>query len=264
MIWEDKNIWITGASSGIGEALAIEFSKKNTNLILSARNKEKLEKVAKICENNGSKTFIAPIDLENFESIKITTAIVLKNFGKIDVLINNGGISQRATAVETDLKIDRKIMEINYFGTIELTKLILPTMLKHQNGHIVVVSSISGKFGFYLRSAYAASKHALHGFFESLYFELKKQNIKITIIMPGRVKTNVSVNALTKNGTPYNKMDEGQAKGISAEKCAKKIIKAIEKNKKEVLIGGKEILMVHLKRLFPSIFNKIVTHLNPT
>jgi short-subunit dehydrogenase len=259
-----KNIWITGSSSGIGKALAIELSRYSTTLILSSRNIEELNKVADICKKNGAKTIVVPIDLQNNQSIENAVSIVFEQLKKVDILINNGGVSQRAKAIETPIEIDRKIMEINYFGTITLTKLVLRQMIQQKNGHIVAVSSISGKFGFYLRSAYAASKHALHGFFETLYFEIKKQNINVTIVMPGRVKTNVSFNALTKDGTPYNKMDAGQEQGITAEKCAKKIIKAIEKNKKEVLIGGKEILMVHLKRLFPFLFNKIVTNLKPT
>ncbi len=261
---EKKNIWITGASSGLGRALAIELSKFNTKLILSSRNVIELEKVKEICEKNSSKCFVQVIDLQDASSIKEAVGKVLKEFPKIDILVNNGGISQRAFAHETSLEVDRKIMEINYFGAVELTKAVLPSMIKNRVGHIVAVSSISGKFGFPLRSAYAASKFAMQGFFETLFFELKQFNINVTMVFPGRILTNVSQNALTKDGEKYGKLDEGQAAGMSAEDFAKKMIKAIRKNKKEVLIGKAEIIMVHLHRFFPFIFNKIVNKIKPT
>lgn len=259
----NKNIWITGASSGIGKALAFELSKKNTNLIISSRKINELEKVKNICIKNGSNCFVQKIDLSSVESIKIAIKNVFENLKKIDILFNNGGVSQRSYAFETDLSVDRKIMDINYFGAVALTKAILPEMIKSKSGHIVAVSSISGKFGFPLRSAYSASKFAMQGFFETLGFELNNKNIDVTMIYPGRVKTNVSKNALLKDGTIYGKMDKGQNEGISAEKCAKKMIKAVEKRKKEVFIGKKELIMVFLRRFFPNIFFKIVNKINP-
>jgi short-subunit dehydrogenase len=162
------------------------------------------------------------------------------------------------------MEIFRKIMEINLFGAVLLSKYVLPVMLKNGGGHIVATSSISGKFGFNLRSAYAASKHALHGFFESVRLENYKENIRVTIVCPGRVRTNISLNALTAEGKAHGKMDDGQDGGISAESCAKQILKAIRKNKKEVLIGGKELLMVHFKRFTPFIFNRIIRNIKPT
>lgn len=261
---KNKNIWITGASSGIGRALAIEMSFFDTNLILSARNVEELNKIKEICEKNGSKCFVQSIDLGNSENILSASETVFQNFDRIDILINNGGISQRAFSYETDIEVDRKIMEVNYFGSIALTKAVLPKMIENKSGHILATSSIVGVFGFPLRSAYSASKHALQGFFETLYFELKKYNINSSIIIPGRIKTNVSKNALLKDGSTYGKMDEGQNSGISAEKCAKKIIKGIERNKKEILVGGKEIIMVFLKRKLPFIFNILANNVKPT
>ena len=173
-------------------------------------------------------------------------------------------MSQRALIKETPLELDRKLMEINYFGNIALTKAVLPYMLAQKSGHIVTVSSIVGKFGFPLRAAYSASKHALHGFYETMRTELKADNIRVTIAIPGRVKTQISVHALLKDGTSNNKMDEGQATGISAEKCAADIIKAIKKNKKEVLIGGKELLLAHIHRFVPGLYYRIVDKVKPT
>jgi len=178
-------------------------------------------------------------------------------FNQLDYLIINGGISQRSYIKETPLEIDRQLMEVNYFGHIAITKAVLPYMIKQQSGHIATVSSIVGVFGFPLRSAYSASKHALHGFYETLRIEHLKDHIKVSIIIPGRVKTNISLNAINENGLPYNKLDEGQAKAMSPKKAAKGILKGLRKEKKEILIGGTELIMVYLKRFFPFIFHRI-------
>ena len=184
---------------------------------------------------------------------------VVQKYPTIDYLLLNGGVSQRSLAYDTPIEIDRKLMEINYFGNIALAKAVLPQMIRQQNGHIIVVSSIVGKFGFPLRSAYAASKHALHGFFETLRAEHKKDNIKVTIVIPGRVKTNISINALNKEGKQHGVLDSGQEKGISATSCSKQIIRAIKNNKKEQLIGGKELFMVKIRKYIPCLFYKIVS-----
>jgi len=252
---EHKTIWITGASSGIGKALAIEMSKKNNNIILSSRNINDLESVAKLCKGN---TLVLPIDLENQDNFVNKVKEAVDVFGKIDILINNGGISQRSTASETSIDVDRRLMEINYFGTVVLTKSVLPYMQKQKSGHIVTVSSLSGKFGFFLRSAYAASKFAQLGFFESLRLEEEKNNIKVSMVFPGFVNTNISQNALSGEGKKHDQHDENQKKGISAEKCAKDIIKGIKENKHEIYSGGKEIWMVKIRRLFPGIFYRIL------
>lgn len=265
MNFTDKNIWITGASSGIGKALAIEFSKYKPKLILSSRNVEELEKTKIICEKNGAECFITPLDLSKVSKIQTIANEVISKFNKIDILVNNGGISQRSLTEETSIDIDRQIMEINYFGNIALTKAVLPNMISNKSGNILTISSIVGKFGFPLRSSYSASKHALHGFYESLRVEVEdKYNIKVNIIIPGRIKTNISINSIQKDGSKYNKMDEGQENGISAEKCAKKIIIAINKNKKESLIGGKELIMVYLRQYLPRIFYNFVKKIKTT
>ncbi len=256
---EGKKIWITGASSGIGKALSIELSKYVVELIISSRNIAELNEVKLLCEKNGSKCHVLPVDLSEESQVRNVAEKVLEEFGYIDILVNNGGISQRAYAYETDFEVDRKIMEINYFSGVLLTKLLLPTMLARNTGHIVAISSISGKFGFFLRSAYSASKFAMSGFYESLYLELKEKGINITIVFPGRVNTNVSFNALLKDGQTNKKSDKELEEGISPQKCAKDIIRAIKKDKKEVLVGGKELIMVYINRLFPRIFNFLIT-----
>ncbi len=257
-IFQDKVVWITGASSGIGEALATIFSKKGAKLVLSARRREELERVKKSLNTAEDRIFILSLDLENTTQIDALTKQVLDRFGRIDILVNNGGISQRSLTKDSPLSIDRKIMEINFFGTIAITKSVLPVFLKQQSGQIIVISSISGKFGFYLRSAYAASKHALHGFFESLRMEVDKDNIKVLMVCPGKIKTNISINAITGSGEKHNKMDNSTEEGLSAEACAGQILNALEKGQEEIFIGGKELRAVWIKRFFPKLFSKLI------
>ena len=261
---QHKTIWITGASSGIGEAMALELSKRNNKLILSGRNKKKLEQIKSEISNSLSECEIITFDLANKNEIERAVEEVLKKHTNIDLLVNNGGISQRSFAKETDIDVDRKIMEINYFGNIYLTKKVLPSMIQKGSGQIAVTSSIVGKFGFPLRTAYSASKHALYGFYESLRLEVKEHNIDVSIICPGRIRTNISYHALDKKGKEHGKMDEGQEKGMPAIKSAKKIIKGLENGKKEILVGGKELIMVYLKRFVPSLFFKIAGKINPS
>jgi len=254
MNFTNKTIWITGASSGIGKAVALELSKENTNLILSDINESGLIEVAQACEKNKCSTHVVPIDLSNEKSVETAARTVLDKKLKIDCLYQFAGISQRSLVNETPLIIDRKIFEINFFGAIALTKAVLPEMINNGGGQIAVTSSLVGKFGFPYRSSYSATKHALHGFFESLRAENKQNNIKVSIFIPGRVKTNISLNAITKDGQKYGKMDDGQENGIPPEKAAQIICRGLKKNKKEILVGGKELIMVHIRRFFPGLY----------
>lgn len=261
--FKDKVIWITGASSGIGEALALELAGRGSRLILSARREEELNRVAKTTGLSDLDLLVLPFDLKNTDNASGLAAQVINKFGRIDVLINNGGISQRAEAIETKIETDRELMEVNYFAYVNLTKAVLPYMKRQKNGHIVVVSSIAGKFGFYLRSGYSAAKHALHGFFESMRLETEKFGIKTLIVCPGKIKTNISLSALSANGQAHNKMDQSHVNAMSAQDCAKQILNAVLNNKEEVLIGGKELIMVRLKRLFPFFFGKLIRKQSP-
>jgi short-subunit dehydrogenase len=262
--YKNKTIWITGASSGIGEAVAYAFAKEQSNLILSDINESKLFEVKNNCDLLGAKSEVFAFDLEETEKFPGIVESVIKKFKQIDVLINNGGISQRSRIDETSLDIDKKIMNINYFGNIYLTKLVLPHMKKNGGGQVAATTSIVGKFGFPLRSAYSASKHALYGFYETLRLEMASENIKVSMICPGRVQTNISMNALNKEGKKHNQMDKGQETGITVEKSAKIILKGLRKEKKEIMVGGKELLMVYFKKYLPFIFNKIAGKIKPT
>jgi len=259
MKFKQKTVWITGASSGIGEALVYEFVKEGAFVIASARRKEELIRVKNNCGEDKTRVRVLPLDLTDMEGIGAAVAQV----ERVDMLINNGGISQRSLAHETPIEVDRKIFEVNYFGQVALTKAVLPLMIKQGGGQIVAVSSITGKFGFPLRSAYAASKHAIHGFFETLGFELADKNIHVTLINPGRIRTNISLHALQKDGSPQQTMDKGLDEGMPTEECAQRMLKAIYKKKKEVNIGGKEIMMVYFKRYLPFLFRKIASDVDP-
>ncbi|MDR0713311.1 MAG: SDR family oxidoreductase [Bacteroidales bacterium] len=260
--FEHKVIWITGASSGIGEALACEWSKMGARLILSGRRESELEKVKAACAHSELCT-IVPFDLADQRQVEAAADRVLQQFGAVDILVNNGGISQRSLAVETELSVDRRIMEVDYFSGVALVKKLLPVMAERKSGHIVVVSSIVGKFGFPLRSAYSAAKHALHGFYESVWAELHMQGVRVTIVCPGRILTDVSLHALTKDGTPHGVMDHGQKNGISATTCARKIIKAVGRNKKEIYIGKMDLLMIYFKRYIPWLYYLLVSKVQP-
>ena len=264
MYFSNKIIWITGASSGIGKALAIALSKQQCKLILSSRNIASLELVKVACEHPQEITII-PLDLENFASLELKAQEALKAFGKIDILINNGGISQRSLAAETNIRVDKRIMDINYLGTVALTKAILPHFIEKKEGQFVITTSIVGKIGTPLRSSYAASKHALHGFFDSLRAENHQNNIAVTLLCPGFINTNISKNALIGNGSPQGKMDIATGNGMSPEHCAKLMLKAIKNKKEEVCIAGaKEKLGVYVKRFFPKLLSVLIRKLRVT
>jgi short-subunit dehydrogenase len=257
MNYKNKVFWVTGASSGIGEAMGYELLDRGANVIASSNNADELSKVRKRCETRKHVLHTAIFDLAEMSNIDSIVKEQVAKHGRIDVLINLGGISQRARIIETPLWIDRKIMEINYFGTIALSKAVLPYMIKEKSGHIMATSSISGRFGFPLRSAYSASKQALHGFFETLHIEHRTDNVKASVIIPGRVRTKISWHALTASGKEHGRMDPGQAGGISPEKAARMILRGLEKNKREIPVGGKELFMLHIRKYFPSIFFNI-------
>lgn len=261
---KEKTIWITGASSGIGKAMAIEYAEQGARLILSSRNKDELKKVKQSC-SHPDRVKILEIDLERPKEFQAYVQKAVHFYDGIDILINNAGISQRSLAAQTDLEVDRKIFEINYFGTIGLTKALIPYFKEKGKGHFVVVTSVVGKIGTPLRSSYAASKHALHGFFDSLRAELFDDDIKVTLICPGFVNTNVSINALTAKGEKQGTKDRATAEGLNPGKFARKASKSISRERQEVVIGGfLEVLAVYVKRFFPLILSRMVRKVKVT
>lgn len=257
----NKVIVITGASSGIGKSLALQMAAENVQLILAARRVNELKLLATECEKKGAGCTCLYIDMASQETIATFVENVSKQFQKIDVLINNAGISQRSQAEETSLDVDRRIMEINFFGQVHLTKSLWPLLINSPHANIVLISSVVGSFGYPRRSAYAASKHALEGFFESWILENKRKNIFFTTIAPGRIYTNISYSALKADGSQYLQLDTGQEKGIKPEVCAKKIIKAIAGNKRKVYVADQEMILIFLRRYIPVLFFSLVKKL---
>lgn len=257
MTYKDKVVWLTGASSGIGEAMAYAFAREGAQVILSARRVQELERVRANCPDT-SKVTIVQLDVGDYNTVASIVQPVLHKFGRIDVLFNNAGISQRARANDTSLEVYKKIMDVNFMGSVAMTKAVLPMMLQQQSGHIAVISSLTGKFSTALRTGYSASKHALHGFFDGLRSEVWNENISITIICPGFVKTHVSENALRGDGTAQNKVDDAIARGLEPAFVAEKILEGMKSGKEEIYVAGKEMMGVYLKRFLPGVFSKYI------
>jgi short-subunit dehydrogenase len=251
----EKVIWITGASSGIGEALAVQASRQGAKLILSSRRAHELERVRNACAAPQN-VAVLPLDLTNFDAAAAARGAEVF-FGPVDVLVNNAGWSQRSLTVDTELATYRRLMELDFFAPVALTRALLPGMVARSRGHVVMVGSVVSRFGAPLRSGYAAAKHALAGFTEAARAELWRNGIKFTLVCPGFVKTQVSVNALTGAGGTYGKMDHGQAKGMPAEACAEKIWRAVARDVEETFIGA-EANFIHLKRFFPGLFSYVL------
>lgn len=255
---KDTTIWITGASSGIGEALAKEYARRGASLILSARRVGELERVRAACGLPESRCLILPLDVADHASIPAAVAKAVCWKGSVDVVVNNAGISQRSRAVETSLDVEKHLFDVNYFGTVELTRHLLPHFMARKSGHIVVITSVVGKLGTAIRTSYAASKHALHGYFDSLRAELADTGISVTLVCPGYIRTDVSVNAVGPDGRKYGKMDVNQEKGMDPDVFARKAVKALNKRKPEIWIGGFEVVGIWLSKFAPGLLRRIL------
>ena len=256
MSFSGQVIWITGASSGIGEALAYDFARAGARLVLSSRRPEELERVRRACERPDDHLVI-PLDLARSDTFSAALGEVLARRGHIDILLNNGGVSQRALAQDASLEIERALMEVNYFGPVALTKAALPAMLQRGSGHIVVVSSVMGYVGTPGRSTYAAAKHALHGWFDCLRSEIWRTGVKVTLVCPGYVRTAVSDNALDARGQKHRRIEATHVRGISAEDCSRAILRGVAASREEIYIG-REALGIYLKRFAPWLWSQVV------
>ncbi len=256
--YQNKVVWLTGASEGIGLALAEVFAKEGARLILSARSVEKLKDACNLCLAWGANSadYLA-FDLADNRAVDTACLQAMEMHNTIDVLVLNAGISQRSFVAETSMGTFEKLMKINYLSNVRITTNLLKPLLA-SGGQIAVVSSLVGKFGSPYRSGYAASKHALHGFYDSLRAE-HQDKLRLSLICPGFIKTNLSLHALKGDGQALNEMDEAQAKGMPAEIFAKKAIRGIKEGRAELYIGGKERYAVYLKRFMPGLFRKIIS-----
>lgn len=257
--FKNKTVLITGGGTGIGEAMAYQYAAKGTNVILTGRRLEPLEKVARKCEGFGVKSWCRTMDMEKPETIDALVAWIRGEGLQVDFMLLNAGISQRALTLETDISVDRRLMEVNYFGGIYLVKALKDIFIE-RGVHIAVVSSVSGVFGFPVRSAYCASKHAIHGFYETIALEYPQ--IKTTIIIPGRIHTDVSKNALDGTGKATGQMDPGQANGYDVDKCARVAIRAIARGRHQKVIGGVDTIMVPFYKYVPWLFRLIARNVS--
>lgn len=262
--YRQKVIWITGASSGLGEATAYEFAKHGARLILTARKAEVLEAVAARCMSLGASAALPlPCDLSVLDGLEELAQRAWDAFGGVDVLFANAGISMRCPTAEADMDIIRRVMDLDYYAPVIITKAILAKMLERGGGQLACTSSIAGLFGSKHRCAYCSAKAALQRFYETIGVEYHDQGIRTTVIIPGRVRTNISLTALEKGGKEHGKMDAGQAKGITAAKSARTIYKAIARGKREQLTGGGELLMAYFKRFLPGLCFRISRGIAP-
>ncbi|RIV19286.1 SDR family oxidoreductase [Fibrisoma montanum] len=261
--FSQKVVWITGASSGIGEAFALELAGQGAKLVLSARRADELERVAAQAKLPASDVLVLPLDMTDIDSLPGHVETVQKRFGRIDYVFQNAGISQRSNVADTNFEVYRRIMEVNFFGVIALTKAVLPIMLAQGSGHFVVTSSVAGKLGTKQRSGYCASKHALHGFFDSLRAETYDNGIRVTIVCPGYIRTPLSFSALNSEGQLHGRMDDNIDKGMSPAAFAQKLRQAVESEREEVYIGGTETYGIYLKRFLPGLISRIVRNRKP-
>jgi len=255
--FSDKTIWITGASSGIGAALARALAARGARLILSARSADKLEAVRQSC-SSPDEHLCLPVDLADQNAIATAWNSLQSSARQVDILINNAGMTQRDPVAKTRMEVYRLLMEVNFMAAADLTKQVLPGMLARGSGQIVAVSSVMGKFASPQRSGYAAAKHALQGFMDALRAEVHDAGIQVLVASPGFVNTDVSCNALRGDGSLHGKMDPSQAAAISAEKCAEQIIVAMAKGRAEVFPGGKERVGLLLNRLSPALLRLVM------
>lgn len=258
---------ITGASSGLGKECARVFHAAGARLVLCGRDAARLQQVVQeltASSTNTQKQTFTPrtvvFDLAKADTVDRAAEEILKCYGQVDVLINNAGISYRGNILETDISVQRDVMEINYFGPVALTQALLPSMVQRRSGHIVVISSVQGKISIPYRSAYAASKHATQAYFDCLRAEIECHGIPVTVISPGYIRTNLSLNAVTGDGSKYGVLDKTTATGMDPRDVACAVLKAVRHSSKDVVLAGPlPTVAIYLRTLWPSIFFKLMS-----
>jgi short-subunit dehydrogenase len=233
---EQRVAWVTGASSGIGEALAKALGKAGWSVILSGR---RLEALTAVAAKVGGETLILPFEATDMDALPAVAEQAVGWKGRIDLLINNAGVSQRSLGIDTDFSVYRTIMEIDYFAPLRLTQLVLPHMVARRSGRIVAISSIAGRVGSPMRTGYCSAKFALIGYFEALRAEIEQAyGVKVTTVLPGSVRTAVAANALQQDGSRRGVSDENIDNGMDPDEAARLMLEAFEADKRELIIGG--------------------------
>ena len=263
--FRDRLVWITGASSGIGEALAHAFAAEGARLVLSARRAEALAQVQAACGPSAADVHVVPFDVTVPAEVEAAADHVLDRIGPVDVLVNNAGVTQRSLARDTDMAVYRRLMEVNFFSAVGLTRRVLPGMLERRSGHLVVTSSVTGKYGAPLRTGYCAAKHAVQGYFEALRTEVAKEGVAVTIVVAGPIRTPISLHALTGDGAEHGRMDPLQAGGIPADQAAREIVDGVHHRREEIVVGqGLPVLALSLRRFAPRLFYRLIARARPT
>ncbi len=260
MKWRWDCTWITGASSGIGAALAREIAAPKRELVLSGRSLERLNDVADVCRNRGAMVEVLPFDLGDASERKKAIQAVIARARTVDALINNAGISQRGIALETDLTVDRRILEVDYFAGVELTKAVFPAMVDAGRGCVVAISSIAALMAAPYRSSYNAAKAAQLRFYQTLRNETPQRDIVVSTALVGMVNTEISRNALTGDGARHDQLDPNQATGQTPERVARKIVGRVLARRTTIFAGmtPKSAVAVFLSRWAPRLLNRIL------
>jgi dehydrogenase/reductase SDR family protein 7B len=255
--YKDKWVWITGASSGIGREIAKQVANSGAKVLLASRNTTELENLSKEWKLEKGRFQVIKLDLEDYKSLEKITEDTIRTIGVPDVLIHNGGISQRSLTKETDLKTVEKLIFTNFLGSVAITLAILKNLPSKKKLSLGVISSVAGRIGTPLRCGYSASKFALAGFYQALRAESEKDGIHVSMVYPGWIKTDISKNAVQGDGTATGIVDSIIEKGISVEKCATTILSGMATGKREILIAGRrERFGLFLQKYFPSLFFK--------
>lgn len=254
-----KTVWITGASSGLGEALAHSFARRGARLLLSARRADRLEAVARA---SGARTAdVLPLDLADLGSLKDKADEALARVGRVDVMVHNAGVGQRALVTESSFEVDRQLMEVNFLGPVALTKAVLPSMLANGGGDFVVISSVLGLMSVKRRAAYCASKHALHGYFNALRAECSERGVRVLLVCPGHIDSEFSQQALQADGRPQGIDESGTRAGLSPTECAEQTLHALLRGQAEIYPAKWEALGVYLSRFAPGLMRNVAARM---
>jgi len=257
MEFKNKTAWITGASSGIGKAIAYELGFKKSKVVLAARRIEKLKDIEAELKTVGIEVFSCPTDVSKEADCKNLIEKTIERFGTIDVLINNAGISMRAMFEDTELDVLRRVMDVNFWGTVMCTKYAMPYLTKAK-GTVIGVSSVAGYRGLPGRTGYSASKFAMHGFLESLRTEHYNTGVNVLLICPGFTASEIRETALIADGSQQGKSPKEETKMMTAEEVAKEVIKSIENNTRDKVLTRQGKMTVMVNKLLPSFMDKMV------